>query len=61
MDNATVKNAVNSVALEKEGAISLSCSDAFQIAKKYGLNLKDISRYCNQNNIKIVKCQLGCF
>ncbi|MBN1593542.1 MAG: hypothetical protein JW941_09910 [Candidatus Coatesbacteria bacterium] len=39
----------------------LNCKDAFAIAERLGLGLNEISRACNQNNIRISKCQLGCF
>ncbi|MDD3977085.1 hypothetical protein L1994_01205 [Methanomicrobium antiquum] len=37
------------------------CEKAFEIAEKYGLKKLDITRHCNKNNVKIRKCQLGCF
>ena len=47
---------------ETEGITTeITCPDAFAIAEKYGISKKDISRYCNQQGVKIRACQLGCF
>ena len=34
---------------------------AFELAKKYDVEIIEIGRICNEHNIKICKCQLGCF
>ena len=39
----------------------LTCAEAFEIAKKFDAALAEVGRICNDNNIKICKCQLGCF
>ena len=39
----------------------LSCAEAFELAKKYDVKISGIGHICNQHNIKIFKCQLGCF
>ena len=39
----------------------LTCADAFELAKKYEAEIIEIGRICNQNKIRICKCQLGCF
>jgi hypothetical protein len=39
----------------------LTCAEAFTLAKEYRVEIIKIGRICNQNNIKICKCQLGCF
>ena len=43
------------------GRKSLACVTAFKLAKKYEVNVIEIGRLCNKHNIKICKCQLGCF
>ena len=40
---------------------NISCAKAFGLAKKYEVNVAEIGRICNNNNVKICKCQLGCF
>ncbi|MBC8470269.1 MAG: hypothetical protein H8D56_12425 [Planctomycetes bacterium] len=39
----------------------LTCSEAFELANKYDVEIIEIGRMCNQHNIKISKCQFGCF
>ena len=39
----------------------ISCVEAFKIARKYKTEIIEIGRICNEHNIKIRKCQLGCF
>ena len=39
----------------------LTCAEAFALAEKYEANIVEVGRICNQNNVKICKCQLGCF
>jgi len=53
--------AVKSATGEREGRRVLQCSDAFQVAERLGADLLDIARICNRHQIKIVRCQLGCF
>jgi len=40
---------------------SLTCAEAFVIAEDHGAELAEIGRICNENNVKICGCQLGCF
>ncbi len=39
----------------------LTCAEAFELANKFEMEIIEIGRICNQHNIKICKCQLGCF
>lgn len=39
----------------------LTCAEAFELAEKYDVEIIEIGRICNKHNIKICKCQLGCF
>ena len=40
---------------------SITCVECFAMAKKSGVTLKEIGKFCNDHNIKIRNCQLGCF
>ena len=44
-----------------DGRKVLTCAEAFELAKKFETEIIQIGRICNQNNIRICKCQLGCF
>ena len=48
-------------ARESFGRKQLTCAEAFELAEKYEAEIVEIGRICNQNNIRICKCQLGCF
>lgn len=39
----------------------LMCTEAFDLAKKFDAELAEIGRICNEHDVKICKCQLGCF
>ncbi len=39
----------------------LTCSEAFELAKKYEMEIIEIGCICDKHHIKICKCQLGCF
>ncbi len=39
----------------------MTCAEAFALAEKYAASITEIGRVCNENNVKICKCQLGCF
>ena len=40
---------------------NLTCAEAFKLARRYKMEIIEIGRICNAHNIKICKCQLGCF
>ena len=46
---------------EPDDRKQLTCAEAFELAKKYEVEIIEIGRICNQNNIRICQCQLGCF
>ena len=46
---------------EKSKNGKLACKTAWQIAWELDIEVKEVGRYCNENNIKIVACELGCF
>lgn len=46
---------------EIDGRKKLACFEAFKLSKELGAGTAEIGRICNQHNITIYKCQLGCF
>ena len=44
-----------------DGRKELTCAEAFDLAKRFETEIIQVGRICNQNNIRIYKCQLGCF
>ena len=39
----------------------LPCKRALDFAAQSGLNPAQVGKVCNQNEIRIINCQLGCF
>ena len=39
----------------------ISCSDAHKLAEKMGIHPIEVGKVCNDANIKILGCELGCF
>lgn len=54
-------DAIKTACVKRDGRLTLRCADAFQVAKKASSDLATIGRICNENGIKVVQCQLGCF
>lgn len=48
-------------AKETGGIKKLACSEAFKLAGEFQVEAIEIGHICNQQNIRICKCQLGCF
>jgi hypothetical protein len=48
-------------AKESDDRKQLTCAEAFALAKKHQAKIIEIGNICNQHNIRICKCQLGCF
>ncbi len=44
-----------------KGSQTLSCHRAHVLAEDSAVSLKAIGSICNEQGIKIVNCQLGCF
>jgi hypothetical protein len=59
--NEVLVSAVKAAAAERDGRLILRCADAFRIAGEYSVGVGVIGGICNENSIKIVQCQLGCF
>ncbi|MHC4395108.1 MAG: hypothetical protein ACYS1A_05590 [Planctomycetota bacterium] len=54
-------DAVLERAEEADGRKKLTCSEAFELAQEFGAKIIEIGRICNRHDIRIHKCQLGCF
>ncbi len=46
---------------EPDGRKKLTCAEAFELARRFEIEVIEVGRICNQNNVRICKCQLGCF
>ena len=61
MENEDLANAVLDRASEANGKMKLNCTEAFKLAKELEVEIGAIGQVCNQHDIRISKCQLGCF
>lgn len=59
--NEDLIDAVLERASQVEGRKKLMCAEAFELARQFQMEVIEIGRICNQHNVKICKCQLGCF
>lgn len=59
LEDAVLASADNN--RESDDNMSLTCASAFKLAQEFEAQLAQIGRICNKHNIKICKCQLGCF
>ena len=48
-------------AQDSDGKRQLSCAEAFELARELQVEIVEVGRICNRHNIRICKCQLGCF
>ena len=53
--------AIVAAAQEADGKMRLACADAFRVAADLEVSLGAVGQVCNQRDIKIARCQLGCF
>jgi hypothetical protein len=60
-ENAELVNAIIEAAKESDGRRKLTCAEAFRLAQRFDTRLHEIGRICNEQNIRISQCQLGCF
>lgn len=60
-DETELIDVVVNSANETDGRKKLPCAKAFQLAEEFNVPPARVGRICNDNNIKISNCQLGCF
>ena len=60
-DKLTLAEAVAKRAIDSDGKMKLTCAAAFELAEKFAVEVVEVGRVCNQQDIKICRCQLGCF
>ena len=61
MENEQIIAIITDAAVEIDGKTKLSCAKAFEIAEQFAVSMQDIGQLCNEKDIKINACQLGCF
>ncbi len=53
--------AVRQVAIEEEGRTIIRCAQAFALARKAGVSIAEVGAVCEELDVRITQCQLGCF
>ena len=61
MDQDAIRKLVLEFTVERDGRRTISCACAFEIHRQHDVPLADIGRICDENEIRICACQLGCF
>ncbi len=61
MDRMELKQVILENSTLTDDRYYLTCGAAHEIAEKLGISLGEIGKICNEDNIKIKACQLGCF
>jgi hypothetical protein len=61
MDHNAIQKLVLEVATERAGHRTISCARAFELHRQHDIPLAEIGRICDENDIRICACQLGCF
>jgi hypothetical protein len=61
MERETIRELIEAKVFEENGRCKLRCADAFVIGREHGVDLREITAVCNADNIRICRCQLGCF
>ncbi len=60
MSQEKINNLKEKILFEAENQ-KLPCKQAFTIASETDFPLAEVGKTCNEMNVKIVGCQLGCF
>jgi hypothetical protein len=61
MDYEKAQDLVLASTREVNGQRRISCAQAFEVHHQHGIALGDIGKICDENNVRICACQLGCF
>ena len=61
MTDQELLEAIRTETYEEGGKTKLACPKALKIAKQHPVTTRDVGRVCDENEIRLAKCQLGCF
>ena len=61
VDNSELVQAILAESFDEGDKKKLNCAKAFELAAKFDVSKKQVRQLCDDNNIKIANCQLGCF
>lgn len=61
LNNNEILEAILQQCIVKDEKMFLTCEIAFKIAKEMDVSISNIGLLCNENDIRIKNCQVGCF
>jgi len=61
VDKSDIVEAVLEQARDVDGKKKLDCAQALKLAAVFKTGPAEVGRICNERNIRIRRCQLGCF
>ncbi len=61
MEKDKLRSIIVDAAVETDGRKKLPCAKAFIIASENGVTIGEIGDICDEEEIRISHCQLGCF
>ena len=61
MDDNELRAILKKAARQEGGKETLACAQAFELAARHGVPLKEIGRACDREGIRVRSCQLGMF
>ena len=61
MTDADILKEIQAEARKVESRVELGCERALALANRLGVSPAVIGRLCNESDVRIVSCQLGCF
>lgn len=61
MEEKRILEMIDKHCVIKDNKKYITCSIAFEIAKKLDVNVSVIGKICNKEKIKLHNCQIGCF
>ncbi len=61
MEKEDIRKAVFEAAVAEGDRRTLQCAEAFRLADELGVQLTEIAAVCQSEDVRICRCQLGCF
>ena len=49
------------LSFKEDDKVKLTCESALKVAEEFGIEPSEIGNFCNDQNIRLCQCQLGCF
>lgn len=60
-NNEKLINTILKLSFKDGDKVKLTCDSALKIAEQMGVKPLVVGNFCNDHNIRLCQCQLGCF